>query len=140
MGRPAAHVEASGISSQALPGGLPDVQSTNLASRAARWSAGHRKTAIFGWLAFVVIAVLLAGAVGQQTIADEDYGNGSSKTADKAIAAADFRDSADEQVLVQGKGSVKAGDAAFTAAVEDTVSRLEALKGVDKVESPFADG
>jgi uncharacterized membrane protein YdfJ with MMPL/SSD domain len=118
------------------------VQSKNLAARAARWSAGHRKTAVFGWLAFVVIAFLLAGAVGQKTIADEDYGNGSSKTADKAIAAANFRDSADEQVLVQAaKGSsVKVGDPTFTAAVKDTVGRLEALKGVDKVESPLADG
>ena len=116
------------------------MQSQNLASRAARWSAGHRKTAIFGWLAFVVIAMFLAGAVGQKTIADEDYGNGSSKTADKAIAAANFRDAAEEQVLVQGKGSVKAGDAQFTAAVKDVVSRLEATKGVDKVESPLAKG
>jgi RND superfamily putative drug exporter len=116
------------------------VQSKNLASRAARWSAGHRKTAIFGWLAFVVIAVFLAGAVGQKTIADEDYGNGSSKVADKAIAKADFRDSADEQVLVQGKGSVKVGDPQFTAAVKDVVSRLEDTKGVDKVKSPFAKG
>ncbi len=116
------------------------MQSKNLAARAARWSAGHRKTAIFGWLAFVVIAFFLAASVGQKTIADEDYGNGSSKTADKAIAAADFRDSADEQVLVQGKGSVKVGDATFTGAVEDTVGRLEALKGVDKVESPLAKG
>jgi uncharacterized membrane protein YdfJ with MMPL/SSD domain len=116
------------------------VKSQNLASRAARWSAGHRKTAIFGWLAFVVLAVFLAGAVGQKTIADEDYGNGSSKTADKAIAAANFRDSAEEQVLVQGKGSVKVGDAQFTAAVKDVASRLESTKGVDKVESPFAKG
>ena len=116
------------------------MQSQNLASRAARWSAGHRKTAIFGWLAFVVIAMFLAGAVGQKTIADEDYGNGSSKTADQAIAAANFRDAAEEQVLVQGKGSVKTGDAQFTAAVKDVVSRLEATKGVDKVESPLAKG
>ena len=116
------------------------MQSTNLASRAARWSASHRKTAIFGWLAFVVIAVVLAGAVGQKTIADEDYGNGSSKVADKAIAAADFRDAAEEQVLVQGKGSVKVGATAFTAAVNDTVARLERVKTVDKIESPLAKG
>jgi uncharacterized membrane protein YdfJ with MMPL/SSD domain len=117
------------------------VQSQNLASRAARWSAGHRKTAIFGWLAFVIAATLIAGMVGgQKTIADEDYGNGSSKVADKAIAAADFRDSAEEQVLIQGKGPVKVGDAAFTAAVKDTVARLHALKGVDKVKSPLAKG
>jgi uncharacterized membrane protein YdfJ with MMPL/SSD domain len=116
------------------------VKSQNLASRAARWSAGHRKTAIFGWLAFVVIAVFLAGAVGQKTIADEDYGNGESKKADKAIAAADFRDAAEEQVLVQGRGSVKVGDAHFTAAVKDVESRLEGVKGVDNIESPFAKG
>jgi uncharacterized membrane protein YdfJ with MMPL/SSD domain len=116
------------------------VQSQNLASRAARWSAGHRKTAIFGWLAFVVIAVFLAGAVGQKTIADEDYGNGSSKTADKAIAAANFRDAAEEQVLVQGKGSVKVGDAQFTTAVKDVVNRLDKTAQVDKIESPFAKG
>jgi uncharacterized membrane protein YdfJ with MMPL/SSD domain len=116
------------------------VQSQNLASRAARWSAGHRKTAIFGWLAFVVIAVFLAGAVGQKTIADEDYGNGSSKVADHAIANANFRDSAQEQVLVQGKGSVKAGDREFTAAVQDVVGRLHGTKGVDKVESPLDKG
>jgi uncharacterized membrane protein YdfJ with MMPL/SSD domain len=116
------------------------VQSQNLASRAARWSAGHRKTAIFGWLAFVVIAVFLAGAVGQKTIADEDYGNGSSKTADKAIAAANFRDAAEEQVLVQGKGSVKVGDAQFTTAVKDVVNRLGNTAHVDKIESPLAKG
>ena len=29
----------------------------NLAERAGRWSAAHWKTAAFGWLAFVAIAV-----------------------------------------------------------------------------------
>jgi len=116
------------------------VQPKNLAARAGRWSAHHRKTAVFGWLAFVLIAFVVGGAIGQQSIADEDYGNGSSKKADQAIAAADFPDNAEEQVLVQGNGSVKVGDPAFTAAVEDTVSRLEGAKNVEKVESPLADG
>jgi uncharacterized membrane protein YdfJ with MMPL/SSD domain len=113
------------------------VHSNNLAARAGRWSATHRKTAIFGWLAFVVVAFLIGGAVGQQGIAEEDYGNGSSKQADQAIAAADFPENAGEQVLVQGKGSVKIGDPAFTAAVEDTVRRLEATPHVDEVASPL---
>src|SRR5918994_1892381 len=99
------------------------MQPTNLASRAARWSAGHRKSAIVGWLASGVIAMFLAGAVGHQ-----------------AIAAADFRDSAEEQVLIQGTGSVKVGDAAFTAAVNDTVLRLKRVNGVDEIESPFTNG
>jgi uncharacterized membrane protein YdfJ with MMPL/SSD domain len=116
------------------------VQSTNIAARAGRWSAKHRKTAVFGWLAFVVIAFVLGGAIGQNTIADEDYGNGSSKVADQAIANADFRESSDEQVLVQGKGSVKIGDPAFDAAVDDVITRLEAVPHVDEIESPLAKG
>ena len=31
----------------------PLKHSTNIAARMGRWSASHRKTAIFGWLAFV---------------------------------------------------------------------------------------
>ncbi len=114
--------------------------SNNLAARAGRWSAQHRKKAVFGWLAFVIAATVFGGMIGQQSIADEDYGNGSSKVADKAIANADFRDSSDEQVLVQGKGSVKIGDPAFDAAVKDVVTRLEAVPHIDKLESPIAKG
>ena len=116
------------------------MQPKHLAARAGRWSARHRKTAIFGWLAFVVIAFAIGGAVGQQTIPEEDYGNGSSKVADQAIASANFADASEEQVLVQGKGSVKIGDPAFNAAVEDVVQRLEATPHVDKIESPLAKG
>ena len=35
-----------------------DSSPRNLAARAGRWSAQHRKKAIFGWLAFVIIAVV----------------------------------------------------------------------------------
>ena len=36
----------------------------NIAARAARWSAAHRKIAIFGWIAFVAVSVVLGGAEG----------------------------------------------------------------------------
>ena len=42
------------------------VQQRNLAARAGRWSASHRKTAILGWLAFVIAAVVIGGAAGHQ--------------------------------------------------------------------------
>jgi uncharacterized membrane protein YdfJ with MMPL/SSD domain len=111
-----------------------------LAARAGHWSARHRKTAIFGWLAFVVIAFVLGGAIGTQTIKDEDSGNGQSRTADRQIAAADFPKESDEQVLVQAKGDGKATDANFTLAVKDTTKRLEHTRYVTKVESPLAKG
>src|SRR5262249_39698692 len=40
----------------------------NLAARMGRWSAGHRKTAIFGWLAFVLLSIVIGSMVGQKTI------------------------------------------------------------------------
>ena len=62
----------------------------NLAARAGLWSASHRKQAIFGWLAFVILAVMIGGSVGQQKLAQDDMGNGDSKVADQAIADAGF--------------------------------------------------
>ena len=55
------------------------MQSRNLAARAGRWSAHHRKKAILGWFAFVILATVLGGMVGQKKLSDEDMGNGESK-------------------------------------------------------------
>ena len=82
----------------------------NLAARAGRWSAQHRKQAILGWLAFVIIATIAGGAVGQQQLDREDSGNGQSRVADEAIADAGFPKQTDEQVLVQGMRGATATD------------------------------
>src|SRR5829696_6043897 len=112
---------------------------SNLAARAGRWSAQHRKIAVFGWLAFVAIAFVIGGMVGTKTLAQEDMGNGSSQVADRARAYA-FPKEASEQVLVQAKGDAKASDPAFKAGVEDVVAQLGAAKNVTDVESPLAKG
>src|SRR3954470_14468978 len=113
------------------------MQSSNLAARAGRWSAQHRKTAILGWILFVVLATLLGGKVGQNTLDESAAGNGESKRGDMIVEAAGFPDQAGEQVLVQGKGSVKAGDPQITSAVRDVVSRLGRIKGITEIESPL---
>ena len=41
-------------------------RSQGLAARMARWSADHRKAAIWGWLAFVVVAAVVGTMVGQK--------------------------------------------------------------------------
>ena len=41
---------------------------SNLAARAGRWSAQHRRKAILGWLAFVFAAVAIGGAIGTDTL------------------------------------------------------------------------
>jgi putative drug exporter of the RND superfamily len=60
----------------------PLKHSNNLAARMGRWSASHRKTAIFGSLAFVFASIAIGTAVGQKTI-DQNSGNvGASHRAD----------------------------------------------------------
>jgi uncharacterized membrane protein YdfJ with MMPL/SSD domain len=113
------------------------MQSRNFAARAGRWSAQHRKKAILGWFAFVIIATVLGGMVGTKTLSDEDTGNGESKRADQIVEAADFPEQTGENVLVQGRDGLKIGDPKFTAAVNDVVAKLESTKGVSKVESPL---
>ena len=66
------------------------MQSRNPAARAGRWSAQHRKTAILGWLLFVVLATVLGGKIGQNDLDDSASGNGESKRGDMLIEAAGF--------------------------------------------------
>jgi uncharacterized membrane protein YdfJ with MMPL/SSD domain len=111
------------------------MQSRNLAARAGRWSAQHRKAAIFGWVLFVVLAVVVGGKVGQNDLDESAAGSGESKRGDMIVEAAGFPERAGEQVLVQGKS---ADDPAVTTAVRDVVSRLERIEGVAEIESPLA--
>jgi hypothetical protein len=57
----------------------------NIAARAGRWSAQHRKKAIFGWMAFVIASLVIGGALGVNTLSDEDSGLGESGRADKTL-------------------------------------------------------
>jgi RND superfamily putative drug exporter len=113
------------------------MQSRNLAARAGRWSAQHRRTAILGWIAFVILAAVLGGKVGQNDLDESASGDGESKRGDLIVAAAGFPEQSGEQVLIQGKGAVGADAPQVTAAVRDVVSRLQRIEGVTEIESPL---
>jgi uncharacterized membrane protein YdfJ with MMPL/SSD domain len=115
----------------------PQMQSRNVAARAGRWSAQHRKIAVIGWILFLVLAVAVGGKVGQNDLDESAAGSRESKRGDMTVEAAGFPDQAGEQVLVQGKGTVGADDPQVTAAVRDVVSRLERIDGVTEIESPL---
>ena len=116
----------------------PLKRSTNLAARMGRWSARHRKTAIFGWLAFVVAAVVIGGAVGTKQLTDNDTLPGESGKAARILDDG-FKQPASEAVLVQSS-TLTADSPAFRAAVEDVVSRVSAVGAVANVQSPYAAG
>ena len=106
------------------------------ASRAGVWSAKHRKTAIWGWLAFVVIAFMIGGATGTKALEHTQTGVGESGRADQTIADA-APEHAQEMVLIQSTGST-AADPAFRAVAVDVQRRLAALPDTQNFESPLA--
>jgi RND superfamily putative drug exporter len=112
--------------------------SNNLAARMGRWSADHWKTATFGWLAFVIVAVALGGMVGTTNIDQSTSGPGESGRMDR-ILDADFKKPAAENVLIQSR-TARAGTAAFDAAIADVVARLAKQSDVQNVRSPGASG
>src|SRR5215208_5154854 len=112
--------------------------SNNLAARAGRWSAQHRKKAIFGWLAFVILAVFIGGSVGTRTLTDEEYGIGESGRADKAVSA-HFPDKDSESVLIQSQNGAKNTSPEYRKLVQTVVTGLEGTKHVRNVQSPYAE-
>jgi RND superfamily putative drug exporter len=95
----------------------PLKHSNNIAARMGRWSASHWKTAVFGWLAFVVVAFGIATQLPMKTISTQDQNVGQAHRADEIFKKSGFgqTDSQTEFVLIQSKMlTVKSG--AFRAA------------------------
>ena len=109
--------------------------SRNLAARMARWSAQHRKKAIFGWLAFVVVLFALSFVSPMKTIVFETSGPGESGRAE-TILYEEFKQPGAESVLIQSR-SLTARDPEFKATVQDVIAAVSTLDAVAKIESPF---
>jgi uncharacterized membrane protein YdfJ with MMPL/SSD domain len=115
------------------------VQKQNLAARAGRWSAQHRKKAVFGWLAFVIAAVFIGGQIGTKTIPSDEEGLVGESARSAEIVKDSFPQTAGEQVLIQSK-TASPKDPAFKAAVADVEKGLAAQKDVTNLQSPYAKG
>ncbi|MGW7083282.1 MMPL family transporter [Streptomyces sp. NPDC054871] len=75
----------------------------NLAARLGVRSAHHRKTAILGWLLFVVLATTVGGASGMVTASDDEMGVGDSGRAATILKDAGVEEPAGELVMVSSK-------------------------------------
>jgi uncharacterized membrane protein YdfJ with MMPL/SSD domain len=114
------------------------VHRENLAARVGRWSARHWKTAVFGWLGFVLVAFALGNVVGTDSLSVNEPGPGESGRVQQ-ILNDKFEQPAKELVLVQSS-SLTAASAGFHAAVRDVIRRMNAQPNVTDVESPFTPG
>jgi len=112
---------------------------TNIAARAGRWSAQHRRIAILGWFAFVIAATVGGGMIGTKSLTGSETGNGSSRAADLAVDKAGFRESSGEQVLLQARTRA-AGEADLRQAAAELAERLSKVPHVEEVVSAFDAG
>ena len=105
----------------------------NLAARAGRWSAAHWKTATFGWLALVVVAVMAGNAVGTVKLTDVENTSGENARAQRILDDAHIRGSATERVLI-ASSRVGATSPAFRRAVRDVRTTLASRPQVARLQ------
>src|SRR4051812_29191862 len=110
----------------------------NVAGRMGHWSASHWKTAVFGWLAAVIVLFGVGNAMlGLKQIDVNDAGARQSHKADQILKKA-FPERApqDEFVLVQSSTRT-VDDPAFHAVVADVLRTVGASKAIKNLDSPY---
>ena len=126
--------EATQCNDDAVKSGCP----TNLSGRMGRWSAHHRKTAILGWLAFVVASFFVGSSVIGAKQATDTSGPGESGRA-LTILDDGFKQPASESVLVQSE-TLKTTAPEFVAATRAVLAALERQPAVMNIRSPLDAG
>jgi uncharacterized membrane protein YdfJ with MMPL/SSD domain len=115
----------------------PLKRSNNLAARMGRWSASHWKTAVFGWLAFVVAALAIGNVIGTKSIKQQDANVGQTHKADQILEDAGFQyDPQTEIVLVQSKRQT-VQNTAFQKTVNDVVAAVKPFGSIKNLRSPL---
>lgn len=113
----------------------PSSQSQTFAARAGRWSAQHKRKAILGWLAFVIAAVAIGGAVGTKQPVDDQGNTGEARRAD-TIVTDHFPKYATESVLIQAReGGQRSAE--VRAAVDGVIAAVRGQEGIQNIKSPY---
>jgi len=113
-------------------------ESRNFALRMAHWSSQHRKIAIFGWLAFCLVAFAIGTMlIGVTSLDASNAGVRESGRMDRLLDK-EFKSPAGERVIVQSK-TLDARDQSFEAVVTDVIRRLKTHQTVTNFTTPFED-
>ncbi|MFI7274259.1 MMPL family transporter [Streptomyces sp. NPDC049879] len=104
-----------------------------LAVRLGGWSTRHRKTAIIGWLLFVVVAVVAGSAAGTRNLTGAEFGTGDSGRAARILEDAGIEEPAGEMVMLRADGAD-----GWRAAAGELADALEATGETAAVQEPVA--
>src|SRR3954451_7922589 len=112
------------------------MQSQTFAARAGRWSAQHRRKAIFGWIAFVIASVAIGSFVGTQKPVDDQGNTGEARRADRVVSD-HFPKYATESVLIQARGGQAQRSPEVRTAVAGVIAAVQGKDGVQNIKSPY---
>jgi putative drug exporter of the RND superfamily len=107
----------------------------------AGWSARHRKTAIFGWLALVVVAYIIGQLLGTPNLPQNDLGQAGQ--AEQTLQHLGVTAPTTEEVLIQARtpGATFATDPSMRQAVSQVTAALSRLPGAAAgIRSPSSPG
>jgi len=110
---------------------------TGLAARLASWSTQHRKKAILGWVALLVVA-LVTGSAGAKKLSATGATTGDSASAERLLAHGGFKRPAAEEILLQVRGSGTIRTAAGARVSREVIAAITATGRIEDVRSPFS--
>jgi uncharacterized membrane protein YdfJ with MMPL/SSD domain len=109
----------------------------NVAGRMGGWSAGHWKTAVFGWLAFVVLSLAVGMALGTKQIETRDANVGQSHKADRILQKAFPEADPNTEIVLVQSANFTARTAQFHRAVEDVIAAVRGNPAIKNLQSPY---
>ena len=116
----------------------PLKRSNNIAARMGRWSASHWKTAVFGWLAFVVAALFIGNFVGTKNIEDcrceRRPGAQGRPDPQEGIPAGRIRRPSSCSFRARAR---RCDDSSFRATIKDVESTIAGNPAIKNVRSPL---
>ncbi|QLH21307.1 MMPL family transporter [Streptomyces sp. Rer75] len=102
-----------------------------LAVRLGGWSTRHRKSAIIGWLLFVVVVAVVGGMSGSRQMTNSENGAGDSARAQKVLEDAGLTTPAGEMVMLRSTDPD-----GWRAAARDLTARLEKTGETARIQPP----
>ncbi|WP_063737215.1 MMPL family transporter [Streptomyces sp. RTd22] len=102
-----------------------------LAVRLGGWSTRHRKSAIIGWLLFVVVVAVVGGMSGSRQMTNSENGAGDSARAQKVLEDAGLSTPAGEMVMLRSTDPD-----GWRAAARDLSARLEKTGETARIQPP----
>lgn len=110
-----------------------------LAAAMGGWSARHRRTAVAGWLLFVVLAAWLGGLAGSVKLGDAEQMPGEVARAQQILDDAGIKSPAGESVIIQST-TLTTADPAFRSAVGEVLGAVGRTGLTSGARSPYQSG